>query len=310
MPEVVPTRREFLTAMGVLTAAFTLPGFSQAQSKALLCKPIPGSNQCLPVIGMGTWQTFNVGSSASLRQARTLVLQKFFELGGRMVDCSPMYGSSADVLGYALQQLDYPEALFAASKIWTSNGDATAEQLNTQQNAWGIQRFDLMQVHNLLSWQAHLDHLMQLKADGSIRYIGITTSHGRRHRELEHIMQSQPLDFVQLTYNIRDRVVEQRLLPLARERDIAIIANRPYGGGGIIKTLQSRHPVPAWARDELDCRTWADYLLKFIVSHNAITCAIPATTQVVHMQENMAAGSGTMPDDAMRQRMAAHVASL
>ncbi len=264
----------------------------------------------LPPIGMGTWISFNVGQDSALRDARTEVLRAFFDHGGGMVDCSPMYGSSADVLGHALQRLGVPETLFSAEKVWTRNGDEAREQIEVQRAAWQVPAFDLMQVHNLLSWQAHLDTLEQLKADGALRYIGVTTSHGRRHRELERVLETRKLDFVQLTYNITHREAERRLLPIARERNVAVIANRPYDGGELIRPLKRSHALPQWARDELRCRTWADYLLRFVVSHPAVACAIPATSQVQHMHENMRAGTGPLPDPDQRERMIRDVEAL
>lgn len=305
------TRRRMLKLMGNgLAVSILMPLRSLADSGQMLHKAIPASDEQLPVIGMGTWQTFNVGSDPLLRLDRTKVLKAFFAQGGGMVDCSPMYGSSAEVLGFALSELGKPKSLFAAEKVWTYDGDETRAQIQEQAASWGIDGFALMQVHNLQSWQEHLPTLQTLKQAGKIRYVGITTSHGRRHSEFEQIMAHEDLDFVQLTYNITHRQVEQRLLPLAREKGIAVIANRPYDGGYLIKTLQQQHPVPAWAAAEFGCQTWADFLLKFIVSHPAITCAIPATTQVAHMNENMQAGYGSMPDAKLRQRMIRHIESL
>ena len=304
------SRRHSLKLLGsglTLTALAPCPVLA---TEASLYKTIPSSGEQIPAIGMGSWQTFNVGSDPQLLAERTEVLQTFFEYGGGMVDCSPMYGSSAETIGHALEKLGHPASLFSAEKVWSRDGDDTGEQTDQQADAWQLQRFDLMQIHNLVAWEEHLDHLRAMKADGSLRYIGITTSHGRRHRELEHIMAGEGIDFVQLTYNITHRQVEDRLLPLARERNIAVIANRPYDGGHLIKPLKQKHQVPEWARQELGCNTWADYLLRFIVSHPAITCAIPATTRVEHMRENMLAGRGPMPDDAQRQRMIATLSAL
>ncbi|NGX16331.1 aldo/keto reductase [Wenzhouxiangella sp. XN24] len=281
-----------------------------AASDSPMTKPIHATGQALPVIGMGTWQTFNVGRDEQLRRARTEVLAAFVEHGGGMVDCSPMYGSSAAVMGFALDQLGRPDSVFSAEKVWTRDDGETRKQILGQAAQWGIDRFDLVQVHNLLAWQAHLETLREMKHAGEIGYIGITTSHGRRHEEFERIMEQQPLDFVQLTYNLTHREVEQRLLPLAQEKGIAVIANRPYDGGPLIKRIQARHRVPAWAAEEFDCRNWADFLLRFIVSHPAVTCAIPATTRVEHMYENMHAGQGPMPSPDLRERMIRHVESL
>lgn len=309
------TRRQTLKLLGgglavsALAPLYSL-GEPSAEQASMLQKAIPSSDEKLPVIGMGTWQTFNVGSDEKLRLERTEVLKEFFNQGGGMVDCSPMYGSSAAVLGFALNKLGKPNSLFSAEKVWTSDGDKTQEQTREQSELWGVNRFDLMQVHNLLSWRDHLDTLQKMKSEGTIRYVGITTSHGRRHADFEQIMASEDIDFVQLTYNITHREVENRLLPLAREKGIAVIANRPYDGGDLIKQLKRRHQVPEWAATECGCQTWADFLLKFIVSHPAATCAIPATTRVAHMQENMRAGQGPMPDAELRKRMIRHIESL
>jgi diketogulonate reductase-like aldo/keto reductase len=198
--------------------------------------------------------------------------------------------------------------LFSATKVWTSSTAEGLEQIAASERLWGLPRLDLLQVHNLLNWKGHLETLSAMKADGKVRYIGVTTSHGRRHQELEQIMATQPIDFVQLTYNIADREAEARLLPLAAERGIAVIANRPFRGGSLIDRVE-RDPLPGWAR-EIDCTEWSQVLLKFIVSHPAVTCAIPATSRVDHMVQNMAAARGAMPDAALRRRMAADVAAL
>ncbi len=309
----MPSRRQFLQLTGaglMLASAWPRQLLSAPETGPLHHKPIPASGEQLPVIGMGTWLTFNVGKDPVLRERRSAVLETFLQQGGGMIDCSPMYGSSADMLGYGLQQLGKPERLFAADKVWTRDGDETRSQTLSQARRWGVQQMDLMQVHNLLNWQSHLPHLAELKQEGLIRYLGITTSHGRRHDELEQIMAKVDLDFVQLSYNLRHRQAEQRLLPLARERGIAVIANRPYDGGPLIKSLQRRQPLPDWIRNEYDYRTWADMLLGFVVSHPAITCAIPATTQVEHMRENMTAGTRTLPNEPQRQRLIKFIESF
>ncbi len=257
---------------------------------------------------MGTWITFNVGTDPLLRDERTEVLRTFFELGGEVIDSSPMYGSAEAVLGYGLEKLGYPPDLFAATKVWTSSGAEGRSQVAESRRLWGVERFDLLQVHNLVAWREHLQTLFAMKEEGRVRYVGITTSHGRRHKDLEAIMRSHPVDFVQVTYNAVDREVESRILPLAAERNIAVIANRPYRGGSLIDKVQ-RHPLPPWAED-CGCRNWPEFLLKYIVSHPAITCAIPATTQVEHMRENMGAATGSLPGAAMRERISAYVRDL
>jgi diketogulonate reductase-like aldo/keto reductase len=219
-----------------------------------------------------------------------------------------MYGSSQEVIGYGLKRLGMPKALFSADKVWTSSASAGPGQIEESRSYWGIPRFDLLQVHNLVAWEEHLPLLFAMKQKGQLRYVGITTSEGRRHDLFERIMRDHPLDFVQLTYNIVDREAEARLIPLAQERGMAVIANRPFQQGALIERLSS-HPLPAWAK-EIGATTWAQFILKFIISHPGVTCAIPATSRVDHLQENMQAALSAMPDEPMRARMAAHVEQL
>lgn len=267
----------------------------------------------LPPLGMGTWITFDVGNDSGTRAQRVEVLRAFFEAGGRMIDSSPMYGSAEDVVGRALAQLvpAQPGAkdAFAASKVWIPAVDFGPEQMAASRALWGIERFDLMQVHNLLSYEGHIETLRAMKAAGEVATIGVTTSHGRRHDRLAEIIeQDDSLDSVQLTYNILDREAEARLLPMARERGRAVIVNRPFRRGALIERLAGR-PLPGFAAD-IGVETWPQYLLKWIISHPAVTVAIPATSSVAHMRENMAAMRGPMPDAAMRRRMLDTVRAL
>ncbi|NIP77098.1 MAG: aldo/keto reductase, partial [Xanthomonadales bacterium] len=228
----------------------------------------------------------------------------FFEEGGGMIDSSPMYGSSQEVIGDGLARLGYPADLFSADKVWTRAGDAEAQIEATRQN-WGVERFDLLQVHNLVAWRRHLPRLFEMKAAGLVRYVGITTSHGRRHGDFEAVMKAHPLDFVQLTLNAVDRETEARLLPLARDRGMAVIVNRPFRRGALPERLRGK-PLPGWAA-EIGVTSWAQALLKFILAHPAVTVAIPATTRVDHLRENKAAALGPMPDAALRERIARDV---
>jgi diketogulonate reductase-like aldo/keto reductase len=271
-----------------------------------LTKPIPSSGEQLPVVGLGSWITFNVGNDRAARDQCTEVMRQFFAAGGKLIDSSPMYGSSQGVIGEALQKLQAQPKVFSAEKVWTSSDGAA--QIEASRKFWQVPRFDLLQVHNLLAWEKQLPLLQTMKTAGQLRYVGITTSEGRRHAEFEQIMRGQRLDFIQLSYNLLDREAEQRLLPLARERGIAVLVNRPFREGALLRQLQ-RHPLPAWA-GEIDCTSWAQLALKFIVSHPAVTCAIPATSNPAHLRENMAAARGRLPDAALRQRMAEHVAKL
>jgi diketogulonate reductase-like aldo/keto reductase len=302
------SRRTVLRALGLSAAAAMLRPLGALEQAAILTKPIPSSGERLPVVGLGTWITFNVGDDIELRDECAAVMSAFFAAGGRLIDSSPMYGSSQPVIGYGLSRLGGPAGLFAADKVWTSSGSGGPEQIEESRRYWGIPRFDLLQVHNLLGWEDHLPTLFEMKSEGRLRYVGITTSEGRRHDEIESIMARHPIDFVQITYNILDREVERRILPLAQERKIAVIANRPFQQGVLIRAVE-RHALPSWAA-EIGARSWAQFILKFIVSHPAVTCAIPATTQVAHAKENMASARAPLPDAAMRGRMAGYVAAL
>ena len=219
-----------------------------------------------------------------------------------------MYGSAQAVIGHALAQLKYPKPLFAADKVWIGSGARGPAQVETSRSLWGVPRFDLLQVHNLLAWEEHLRTLQAMKAAGRLRYVGITTSEGRRHGELVKIMETQPLDFVQVSYNVLDREVENRILPLARERKIGIIVNRPFRQGDLTQALAGK-PLPGWAR-EIGCTTWAQALLKFIVAEPGVSCAIPATSNPSHARDNMLAARGPLPDAALRRRIADDVKRL
>lgn len=304
------SRRKFLFSLGGLSASlpFSARSWGAAPSGSIATRVIPSSGEAIPAIGMGTYITFNVGPSERLRKQRAKVLRTFFDRGGGMIDSSPMYGSSEEVVGYCLERVKKEDPLFAATKIWTSSDVEGPEQMANSERLWGVTPIDLQQVHNLVNWETHLRYLEKLKESGRIRYVGVTTSHGRRHRELESVLKNEPLDFVQLTYNILDRATEERLIPLAAERGIAVIANRPYQGGRLMDRYQ-REALPPW-KAEVGVGNWADFFLKYIISLPGITCAIPATSQVVHMEENMGALRGRMPDEAGRRRMADYLARL
>jgi diketogulonate reductase-like aldo/keto reductase len=292
---------------GLGFAAGTVPSWLLAKSRQAIQKPIPVSGEMLPVIGMGSSRTFDV-SDAQASAALLPVLQAFFDEGGALIDSSPMYGNAEQVLGDLLQQVDHKRALFAATKVWIDGKQRGVEQMHRSMRRMGVERFDLMQIHNLRDWQVHLETLNSWKNEGRIRYLGITTSHGRFHDELEAIMESEPLDFVQFSYNIANREVENRLLPLAHERKIAVLANRPYARGDLFRVVKGK-ALPGWAA-EFDCESWGQFFLKYAVSHPAVTCAIPATSRLKHMLDNMGAGFGRLPDAAMRNKMAAYFASL
>ena len=265
-------------------------------------RTVPSTGARIPAVGLGSWITFNVGTDPVLLDRCAGVIAAFVEEGGGMIDSSPMYGSSQATIGYGLARLADARPVFTADKVWTGSVAEGPEQIAASRADWGIGAFDLLQVHNLVAWEGHLETLFAMKAAGRLGHVGITTSHGRRHGDLERIMRDHPIDFVQLTYNLADREAEARLLPLAAEKGIAVIANRPFRRGALFDRFADR-PLPGWAA-EIDCANWAQVFLKFIVSHPAVTCAIPATSQPAHMVENMGAAQGALPDAGLRARMA------
>ena len=305
------SRRRFLTSLGAAGAVSLLrPWAAVAHPGAgpILTRPIPSSGEKLPLVGLGSWITFNVGDDVAARDSCADVMRAFFQEGGHLIDSSPMYGSSQEVIGYGLHKLGNPPQLFSADKVWISSGAKGPQQIEESLRHWGIPRFDLLEVHNLTAWEEHLPTLFAMKKAGRLRYVGVTTSEGRRHDEMEKVMRSQPIDFVQVTYNVLDREVEERILPLALERRIGVVCNRPFRRGELIAKVE-RAPLPAWAA-EIDCANWPQILLKFIVSHPAVVCAIPATSRVDHVKQNVGASFGRLPDEAMRRRIVAHVEKL
>ncbi len=303
-----PTRRVVLAA-SIALAATAVPRLSlRAQPVQPIARRIPSTGELIPAMGLGTWITFNVGNDPMLRDECAAVMAAFFEGGGRMIDSSPMYGSSQPTIGYGLKKLRSPQTLFSAEKVWTSSPSSGPAQIERSRAFWGVPKFDLLQVHNLLAWEEHLKTLLPMKAAGQVRYVGITTSEGRRHDLIEEIMRTQPIDFVQVTYNVVDREIEERILPLAQDRAIGVIVNRPFQEGHLVRQLV-RHPLQKWI-GETGASNWAQFILKYILAHPAVTCAIPATTRVDHVRENLTAATGMLPDEALRRRMAAYVQDL
>ncbi|SFR80699.1 Aldo/keto reductase [Marinobacter daqiaonensis] len=304
-------RRRLLQMLAAGTALSALPlplSLAQGRQPLALERTIPSSGEAVPSVGLGTWITFNVGDNQRLLDSCADVMAAFFDGGGAMIDSSPMYGSSQNTVGYGLDRLNARDEVFSADKIWTRDGDEGRPQSRESADLWRIEGFDLLQVHNLVSWQAHMKTLRAMKEEGTVRYIGITTSHGRRHDEMERIMRSEPIDFIQLTYNPVDREAEDRLLPLAREKGIGVIVNRPFRRGALTESLAG-DPLPEWA-GEVDASSWAQLILKFILSNPAVTCAIPATTRVDHVRENLAAATGPLPDHDFRERISDTIRSL
>ncbi|MDN3523609.1 aldo/keto reductase [Halomonas ramblicola] len=303
------SRRSLLGGLLALAAGATLPPFAaRGAADGILTRMVPATSETLPLVGLGSWITFNVGDDPVLLEECTAVMEAFFAGGGRMIDSSPMYGSSQATIGHGLAELDAAEQVYAADKIWTSSPAEGPAQAAASRRDWGLPRFDLLQVHNLVAWEENLETLQAMKAAGEVRHVGITTSHGRRHDAIERIMREANIDFVQLTYNIVDREAEARLLPLARERGIGVIANRPFQQKRLIRRLEGE-PLPDWAA-EIGAGNWAQFILKFIISHPDVSCAIPATTRVEHVRENLAAAREPLPDAELRRRMADYVRNL
>lgn len=306
-------RREMLrllTAAAVGFAAAELGAVASEpppRAERLLARRIPSSGETLPVIGLGTWRTFDVGPSQRERAPLAEVLREFVALGGRLVDTSPMYGRAEQVLGELAAAQGLLSELFIATKVWTGGRQAGIEQMRASMRRLGVRTLDLMQVHNLLDVDTHLETLLAWKREGRLRYIGITHYTAHAHEQIAELLERYPLDFVQINYSVGEREAENRLLPLARERGVAVIANRPFAGGGLLRRLSAR-PLPGWAA-EIACASWAQLLLKFVISHPAVVCAIPATAQVAHLRDNMAAGHGPLPDEELRARIAAEAAA-
>ena len=298
-------RRRFLT---LAPAALSWPpSGAHATEAAALRRPIPGLGGTVPVIGMGTWLTFDVGDEPGEAAVRREVLRRFFAAGGGMIDSSPMYGRAETLLGELLPSVPHAGQLVAATKVWTPFERLGHDQFAHSLRAWGVPRFDVLLVHNLLNWRAHLKTLRQRRDEGRVRAIGVSTSHGQRHDEAMRVIRSEPLDVLQITYNLADASAEP-VMDLAAERGLAVVVNRPLDGGALFDRV-GRRPLPGWAAD-LDCTAWAPFFLKWVISHPAVTCAIPATRRPQHMDENMSAGRGRLPDHALRRRMQAVLDAL
>jgi diketogulonate reductase-like aldo/keto reductase len=305
------TRREAAKVIGGTAAGLLLPITTRAaneSSSAMLTRSIPSSGEKLPVIGLGTWQAFDVDLMADSRRQLEEVLSLFVKFGGRVIDSSPMYGRAEEVIGDLTATLGIRDKLFLATKVWTHSKESGVKSMERSMALLRTKRIDLMQVHNLVDVHTHLATLREWKEQGRIRYVGITHHEAGAFGEMERLMRSEKLDFVQINYSLMEPEAEQSLLPLAQERGIAVLANRPFGAGNLFGKVRSK-PLPDWA-SEFDCRSWAQFFLKWIVAHSAITCAIPATNKPGHLEDNMQGGTGRLPDPKTRRRMVEFVSSL
>jgi diketogulonate reductase-like aldo/keto reductase len=291
-----PRRRALLA---LLAAGAVRPALADAR---IMTKAIPSSGEPIPIIGVGTWQTFDVGNDPGSRAPLAEVLKVMTQAGRGVVDSSPMYGSSETVAGDLMAELGVRNKLFIATKIWTNGRDAGIQQMETSFRRLRVERMDLMQVHNLGDVHTHTKTLLDWKAKGRIRYIGITHYTSSAYPEVERLLKTRQYDFLQINYSLGERESQNRVLPLAQDLKVAVIANRPFAEGALFRRTKGK-PMPPWAA-ELGIASWAQYFLKWIVSHPALTCAIPGTGNPKHMRDNLGAGTGPLPDAAQRKRMA------
>jgi aryl-alcohol dehydrogenase-like predicted oxidoreductase len=299
------SRREFLRSAFIAATALT---GKLTMADEIVKKPIPKTGEMLPAIGLGTWQTFDVGAAKSAREPLKQVLQEFVRRSGRLIDSSPMYGNSESVTGDLAAELGVQKQLFLATKVWTRGRNAGIRQMEESFNRLRTLRMDLMQVHNLVDYRDHLVTLRRWKDEGRVRYIGVTHYTASAYEELARVIETEALDFVQLNYSVIEHEAEQRLLPLAAEKRIAVLVNRPFASGQLFGKVRGQ-ALPAWSK-EFDCASWAQFFLKFVIAHPAVTCAIPATRNVNHLIDDMQAGFGPLPSGQERERMKRYVADL
>jgi diketogulonate reductase-like aldo/keto reductase len=296
------------SAVGLCLGVRASRAQAKDESSAMLTRTIPSSGEKLPVIGLGTWRAFDVDLSRDIRRQLEDVLSTFVKLGGRVVDSSPMYDRAEEVIGDLASTLGLRDKLFLATKVWTQGKQSGIQSMERSMSLLRTNRIDLMQVHNLVDVNTQLATLQEWKHQGRIRYSGITHYESGALREIENLMRSQKFDFLQINYSLMESEAEERVLPLAQERGVAVIANRPFGAGDLFGKVRSK-PLPDWAT-EFDCRSWAQFFLKWIVANPAITCAIPATDKPRHLEDNMQGGFGRLPDEKLRHRMAELVKSF
>jgi aryl-alcohol dehydrogenase-like predicted oxidoreductase len=294
-------RRELLAGGINMAAAMSVPGIATAKGATLLTRKVPSSGEELPVIGLGTSGPFEVGASAAQRAPLAEVLAGFFSGGGRLIDTSPMYSTAESVLGELLTREMRAHAALA-TKVWTRGARSGIEQMTHSQERLGAARLDLIQVHNLLDLNTHLQTLSAWKDAGRVRYIGVTHYTVSAHAQLAQVLTRERLDFVQFNYSPLTRAAEARLLPLAAERGVAVLVNRPFEDGALFRPVRDK-PLPLWAAD-IDAHSWGQLALKFIVSHPAVTCVIPATGKLAHLRDNLGGGRGRLPDARQRESIA------
>ena len=308
------TRRQvarFLTGAGaalILPRRRTNAENSDVSRSPLITRSIPSSGEKLPVIGLGTWRVFDVGSSPADRAPLEAVLHTFVESGACLIDSSPMYGRAEEVIGDLAKKLGIQSSLFLATKVWTTGRREGIDSMERSFQRLQTKRIDLMQVHNLIDAKTHLATMREWKNANRFRYIGVTHYEAGAFPAVEKILKEEKVDFLQINYSIMEREAEERILPLAKERGVAVIVNRPFGGGDLFERARAQK-LPDWAA-EIDCKSWAQFFLKWIIANPAVTCAIPATGNVSHLKDNLFGGVGRLPDVKIRQRMVDLVAKM
>jgi diketogulonate reductase-like aldo/keto reductase len=293
-------RRESIQLLAALGLSPILPTVA-TPNETMIKREIPKTGEQLPIIGLGTWETFDIDKSAQEMSQLKELLQLMINKGGKVADTSPMYGFAERNLGMLGTDLGLNDKLFIATKVWTQGKAKGIEQMNNSFSMLKRKQMDLMQIHNLVDWQTHMSTLREWKEKGKIRYIGITHYQESAYKDLEKILNTEPIDFLQINYNITNRQADQRLLPLAREKKVAVIISQPFNVGKLFDQVKGKK-LPAWVAD-FDCKSWAQFFLKFIISHPAVTCTIPATSSPEHMNDNILAGFGKLPDEKQRQLM-------
>src|SRR5437868_5409041 len=296
------------SAAGLLLPAQASRGQSSGESSKMLSRAIPSSGETLHVIGLGTWRAFDVGASEAEQRPLQDVLTTFVKLGGRVIDSSPMYGRAEEVIGELVAKLGMRNSLFLATKVWTRGKQSGIDSMERSLARMRTKTIDLMQVHNLVDVATHLATMREWKEQGRIRYIGITHYDAGAFGEVARILANEKLDFVQINYSIAEREAEEKILPLAQQRGVAVIANRPFGGGNLFSRIRGK-PLPDFAKN-FDCASWAQFFLKWIVANPAVICAIPATNNVRHLEDDMRGGIGRLPDEKTRARMVEVVSAL
>lgn len=302
------TRRQCLQALAALGLSQFIPATAAARQASQLLRAIPSSGETIPALGLGTARTFDIGNQTRQRTKIKEVLRMFLAKGGRLIDTSPMYGNAETIIGSLYAELEKKVTPFYATKVWTRGKAAGIKQMQTSFERMRTKQIDLMQIHNLVDWRTHLVTLREWKQQGLIRYIGITHYRNDAHEELASILRQERLDFLQCNYSIGNTHADKLLLPLAKERGVAVLVNEPFESGNLFRKVKGK-TLPSWASD-FECHSWAQYFLKYILAHPAVTCAIPATSKPKHLLDNMQAGIGKLPDEAMRNKMRRHLEQL